>query len=138
MEQALVDTSFLFALVTNQDKDHARVLAALETLSAVPIIAAPVMVELFYLISVRINYHRAVEVFDSLDSSYQIEPLSSGDRQRMREIMRKYAKSEFDYTDTANMALAERLGITIICSLDKDYRFRYYQPEHTEYFTILP
>jgi uncharacterized protein len=129
MESVLLDTGILFASAYSKDSNHELAQITLRSIRAAP-------VELFYLFLRRAGYSQATTVFERLQASYRIESLLTEDMRRMAEIMRQYPTSEFDYTDTANMAIAERLGIRTIYTFDSDYyRFR---PKHTEYLTILP
>jgi predicted nucleic acid-binding protein len=136
METVILDTGILFASAYAKDANHELVRSTLLSIRASPIIVAPALVELFYLSASRVGYPQAAVIFERLQGQYQIEALRAEDILRMAEIMRQYSSSRFDYTDTANMAIAERLGISTIYTFDSDYyRFR---PRHTEYFTILP
>jgi uncharacterized protein len=139
MHGALIDTGFLLALWNRRDIHHARAIQHAELVIQPAIICAPVLVELFYLLKERVNYNAAVMGFERLQAGgFRIEQLTSDDMSRMLEIMRQYPTSDFDYTDIANMAVAERLEVTTIYTFDKHYRYRYFHPKHTEYFTILP
>ena len=56
---------------------------------------------------------------------------------RMQVIMLQYKDAQFDYTDTALMALSERLNITQICTFDhRD--FSIFRPQHCEYLELIP
>lgn len=66
-----------------------------------------------------------------------IQPLIAEDMTRMTEIMRQYTDAELDYTDTAIMALSERLNIRQVCTFDhRD--FRIFRPKHCPYLELLP
>jgi uncharacterized protein len=66
-----------------------------------------------------------------------IEALTDKDMIRMRQIMNKYKDNQFDFVDTAIMALAERLNITQIMTFDRR-DFGAFRPAHCDYFTLLP
>ena len=101
------------------------------------IIPAPVLSELFYLATVRVNYNHAVALFSSVQRAFQIEPLTPADMRRMEQIMTQYTSAAFDYTDTAIMALAERFNITRIATFDRR-DFAIFRPTHCEYLELLP
>jgi predicted nucleic acid-binding protein len=72
-------------------------------------------------------------MFKTLQSGlFRIEPLLAPDMMRMQGIMERYADNQFDYVDTAIMALSERLQIEDIYSLDRR-DFRVFRPAHCAY-----
>jgi len=60
-----------------------------------------------------------------------------GDYARMAELVETYADFPLGTTDAAVVAVAERLGITEIATLDHRH-FRAVRPRHTRAFTLLP
>jgi predicted nucleic acid-binding protein len=55
----------------------------------------------------------------------------------MQNVMEQYEDAEFDYADVAVMALAERLNIRRIFTLDhRD--FYIYRPTHCDHLELLP
>jgi predicted nucleic acid-binding protein len=134
----LIDTNALLAYASSKDRNHQPArqffLSSVDELRVVP---APVLSELFYMVTVRINYRRAIEIFRQTQTAFQIEPLIASDMTRMQTIMSKYADAELDYTDVAILAVAERLNITRICTFDRR-DFQIYQPTHCSHFELLP
>lgn len=58
-------------------------------------------------------------------------------RSRISEILEEYSDANLDFADAAITALAERLRIRKILTVDqKD--FRMIVPKHCDYFEILP
>jgi len=51
--------------------------------------------------------------------------------------MDEYSDAQFDFVDVSIMALAERLHITRICSLDRR-DFSIFRPSHCDYLELLP
>lgn len=134
----LIDTSFLLAAAFDRDANFERVSRALRTLrNETRIVPAPVLNELFYMTMTRMGYQRAVQIFANTRSAFDIEALIDDDMQRMYQIMIQYADNRFDYVDVSIMALAERLNITRICTLD-ERDFRSFRPSHCAYFDLLP
>lgn len=88
--------------------------------------------------AVRVNYNAAVNYLaQTLNASFDIQPLTAQDSQRMIAIMRQYTSAAFDYTDAAIMALAECLNITQVYTFDhRD--FRIFRPDHTPFLELLP
>jgi predicted nucleic acid-binding protein len=63
--------------------------------------------------------------------------LDLGDYVRMAELLRKYADRPLDATDASIVAVAERLDIADIITLDKT-DFTLVRPNHVDAFTLLP
>ena len=125
----LIDTSFLVALASPKDSNHAQARQLIDATQEELVIPAPVLPELFDMVAIRVNYSSAIRVFDYLQSSYQIEALTVEDRARMSAIMKQYLSARFDFVDTAIMALAERLTITRVFTFDhRD--FVIFRPAH--------
>jgi predicted nucleic acid-binding protein len=135
----LIDTSFLLAAMYARDKNHDKARTAQHALLGHDrIIAEPVLQELFYMSSIRTDYQRAIREFERLQSAvFEIMTLTASDRQRMTEIMRQYESAAFDYTDTAIMAVSERLNIEPVYTFDhRD--FQIFRPRHCEYLELRP
>lgn len=135
---ALLDTSFLLAAAFERDRNHTAAASALRELTSGRLVASPVVIEVFFMVSARLSYDRAVELFALMQTpAFQIINLSADDRQRMREIMRQYQDAELDIADVAQLALAERLGITQIYTFDRR-DFSIFRPSHCDYLELLP
>ncbi len=134
----IVDTSFLFALTDQGDRNHARVLAVAGAINEPLIIPAVVLPEVCYLIASRLG-HQAMRHFlaNLAASDTQIETLTLTDLERVNQILEEYADSRLDFVDAAIIAIAERIGIIRILTLDRR-DFSLIRPRHCEYFEILP
>mgnify|MGYP002780832236 CR=1 FL=1 len=134
----IVDTSFLFALTDQGDRNHARVLAVAGAINEPLIIPAVVLPEVCYLIASRLD-HQAMRHFlaNLAASDTQIETLTLTDLERVNQILEEYADSRLDFVDAAIIAIAERIGIIRILTLDRR-DFSLIRPRHCEYFEILP
>jgi len=134
----LIDTSFLVALAVPTDRNYRLAQAAYPLLNTVMVLPIPVLPELFYMVMTRVNYATAVRSYNFLNGAgFQVEALTPQDRNRMSEIMDKYADVEFDFVDMAIMALSERLNITRVCTFDRR-DFSIYRPTHCDYLELLP
>ena len=56
---------------------------------------------------------------------------------RMAELVEQYADFPLGGTDASVIAIAERLGVTKVATLDRRH-FGPIQPRHTDAFTLLP
>jgi uncharacterized protein len=137
--QILLDTSFLLAISARSDKNHTRALKAMQKMEDDRfIIPVPVLPELFYMCTVRVNYSVAVQLYNTLQSEdFVIEPLLPEDQKRMSQIMEKYLSARFDFVDCAIMAMSERLNITRVATFDhRD--FSIFRPNHCPALELVP
>ncbi|MBC8171795.1 MAG: PIN domain-containing protein [Anaerolineae bacterium] len=134
----LIDTSFLVAVASIRDVNHLIARQTMRNLKSGAIIPAPVLPEMFYMLTTRVGYTTAVKMFRLVRSTtFQISPLSDADMNRMEAIMLQYADNQFDYVDTAIMALSESLKIEDIYTFDRR-DFTTFRPLHRPYLRLLP
>jgi predicted nucleic acid-binding protein len=70
-------------------------------------------------------------------SKTQIEPLLEQDLKRVTQILENYADSHLDFVDAAVIAIAERLNIIRVLTIDRR-DFSLIRPVHCNYFELLP
>ena len=63
--------------------------------------------------------------------------MTTEDLSRVHQILESYADNQLDFTDAAIVAMAERLAITRVYTLDRR-DFSIIRPKHCDYFEILP
>jgi predicted nucleic acid-binding protein len=134
---AILDTSFLFALTDQGDRNHQQVLAVSRSVDEPLVLPVVVLPEVCYLIASRLG-HQAMRHFMSrmTPDAVQVESVISEDLIRVHEILEQYADSLLDFTDAAIVAIAERLNITRIYTLDRR-DFSIIRPKHCDYFELL-
>ncbi|MBZ0299784.1 MAG: PIN domain-containing protein [Anaerolineae bacterium] len=134
----LIDTSFLLAVFYRKDKHHELALRASSMLRSERIVAAPAIVETFFMTFARVNYAQAIRAFEHLTTSgfRVIDPVAE-DMIRMQAIMNQYRDAELDFVDVAQMAIAERLNIRQVYTFDRR-DFSLFRPKHTEFLELLP
>ncbi|MBE9170412.1 PIN domain-containing protein [Pleurocapsales cyanobacterium LEGE 06147] len=135
---AILDTSFLFALADQSDRNHKRVLAVAQSTNEGLVLSVVVLPEICYLIASRLG-HKAMRHFVSslTTKGVRVEPLISEDLVRVHEILQQYADSQLDFTDAAIVTIAEKLAVTRIYTLDRR-DFSIIRPSHCDYFELLP
>lgn len=67
----------------------------------------------------------------------QVESTTIEDLSRIQQILAIYADSQLDFTDATIIAIAERLAITRIYTLDRR-DFSIIRPKHCDYFELFP
>lgn len=134
----LVDTGILYAATNKRDCYHRVAAELIEKHHSVAFIPVTVLPETCFMIR-RIETNRAVAQFLQylIDSDMAIVGLTTEDYQRVADILTQYADSRIDFVDASIMAVAERLEIRRILTLDRR-DFALYRPRHCSHFEILP
>ena len=138
MKAYLLDSSFLYALINSSERKHRDVLAVVRQLKGRVYMPTVAIAEVAYLVR---RGQGGVAVADFLDALvagnfHLVEP-EDGDLTRAAAIIRQYADAELDVVDAIIMAIAERLKITTILTLDQR-DFRLVRPKHCVAFEIRP
>ena len=135
---AILDTSFLFALTDQGDRNHQRVLAVAQSVNEPLVLPIVVLPEVCYLIASRLG-HQAMRRFVSSVTSetIQVKSVTTEDLVRVHQILEQYADNQLDFTDAAIVAISERLNITRVYTLDRR-DFLIIRPNHCDYFELLP
>jgi predicted nucleic acid-binding protein len=68
---------------------------------------------------------------------FEVIALTSSDLARMAELVRQYADFPLGTTDASIIAIAERLGLREVATLDRRH-FCVVRPTHAPSFTLLP
>jgi len=102
------------------------------------ILPVTVLPEVSYLIGSRLG-HSVMRQFlrELVAENVTLETVTFADLERVLQILDTYADTRLDFVDATIVALAERLGITRILTLDRR-DFTIIRPQHTSYFEILP
>ncbi|MBC7870147.1 MAG: PIN domain-containing protein [Chitinophagaceae bacterium] len=137
--EAVADTSFAVALGNKNDPDHqaCRLVHQQQRLIYLP---QSTLTEVLFMLRRELGSRAAADYLEHLDlpiSKFQIIPLTSEDRIRTIQLLRTYADSRVDFVDASIAAVAERLDIRRILTLDQR-DFRIIRPSHIDYFELLP
>jgi predicted nucleic acid-binding protein len=134
----LVDSGFLYALYERADPDAEAVACVAELYDKRFIIPYVVLTEVAFLFRRESGVMAVARFVESLAASgYQYEGITPDDQRHVSEIMGQYADAKFDFVDCCLMAIAERLNITTICTLDQR-DFTIYRPRHVKAWKPLP
>jgi uncharacterized protein len=135
---AILDTSFLFALTDKSDRNHQRVLAIAQNANENLVLPVAVLPEICYLIASRLGHNAMRRFVSSMTPDVvQVETVTAEDLIRVHQILEKYADNQLDFTDAAIVAIAERLAITRVYTLDRR-DFSIIRPKHCDYFELFP
>ncbi|MBA3765015.1 MAG: PIN domain-containing protein [Actinobacteria bacterium] len=134
----LVDASPLLALMDHSERRHARCLELLETWPGTLFVPQTVVAEVSYLAADRLGTAAEVRFLNDLAAGTLIDAdVVPSDWQRIAELVWTYRDMPLGTTDASIVAIAERLGVTQIATLDHRH-FATVQPAHCEAFELLP
>jgi predicted nucleic acid-binding protein len=138
MDEALVDSSFLYALYGTGDRYHEQAVNFARDSRLAAVVPDVVLPEVTFLLN-RAGGLPAVLAFLEAFGGTQatIECLLKGDIARAHEIMGGYPDARLDFVDCCVMAMAERLDVTHICTYDRR-DFSIFRPTHCDHLTLLP
>lgn len=138
MKSVIVDASFLVSLTNPKERYHRDCVQVAQGLSSRLVIPVTVLPEATHIIAKRIS-HRTMRLFvDQMRRpQWQIESLTAVDLERASQVLETYDDAELDFADSTIVAIAERLNIETILTLDRR-DFGMIRPLHTNHFTLLP
>ncbi len=135
----LVDAGPLLALFDPGDSEHTRVepiftRARRDTL----FIPAPVIAEVAHFLPGRVGSHAEARLLRAIAVGQRpvVDPIPA-DYGRAADLVDKYADFPLGTVDALIAAMAERMEITTLFTLDRRH-FGAIQPAHCERFTIVP
>jgi uncharacterized protein len=131
----IADTGGILVIL---DQDHPKHHAALEALDEPIIVPSIVLPEIDYLATRRLPYGTNVAFLKSLlDGDFEYLEVSLEDIRRAQEIMTQYADAQVGLVDAAVVAVAERLKIRRILTIDHRH-FSLFKPRNLGYLELLP
>jgi predicted nucleic acid-binding protein len=133
----LVDTGPLVAAADASDQRHDACAQALRQAQGPRLVSGTVIAEVCYMIARAGGPGAEVPFLRSFAEGYlTVVDLEAGDLRRAAELVERYGDLPLDASDACTVALAERLGITEVITIDND--FRVVRPAHVEVFVITP
>lgn len=137
----LCDTGPLVAAaLSNDDHHHACVelLTGMHRAGRTLLVPAPVVAEVGYLLAREAGAGLEAAFLRSLaEGDFDPVELTVADYARMSELVAQYADLRLGTTDAAVVAVAERLNINEVATLDHRH-FRAVRPRHVAALTLRP
>jgi uncharacterized protein len=134
----LLDTGFLFAFIDDTDAHHQSVSSIFGSIRDPIYLPIPAITEVAYFVSKYLGPRFLEQFLDGLSKSdFILEAPTSSDYSRAAAIIRKYNDANLDFVDVCIFAMAERLKITKILTIDRRH-FQIFRPKHCTAFEILP
>jgi uncharacterized protein len=124
-------------VLDSDDRLHDACVAALAKESC-PIVPNVVLCELAYLVLRDLGYPVLINFLKSIKrGELTMGQITVDDLARAAELLEKYADSKIDLVDCIITAMAERLKIRRILTVDRR-DFQLLRPKHCSYFEIVP
>lgn len=137
----ICDTAPLVAAALYRDPDHRRcvdLFAGLRMANRPMLLPSPIVAEVGYLLAARAGSQTEANFLRSLAAGDFIPvDLTTVDYERMAELVEQYADLPLGTSDASVIALAERLNIAEIATLDLRH-FTVVRPRHVQALTLLP
>lgn len=137
----LVDSGPLIAAAISDDRDHRRcvdMFAALHLNSEKLLVPQTVVAEVAYAIQKQGGTDQELMFLQAFaDGDLALVDLVTEDVTRVMELVDTYRDFPLGTTDASVIAIAERLNVTDVATLDHRH-FRNVRPSHTDYLTLLP
>ena len=133
---AIVDAGPLYAAADSDDEDHAASVGVLARRDLELIVPALVVAEATYFVGRRLGAAAEAAFLNGL-AAIDVEAPTSGDLERMAELVTQFSNFPLGGTDASVVALAERFGARIVITLDRRH-FAAISPRHCEAFELLP
>jgi len=134
----LLDSGFLFASLNSSEVEHQATIRVLENIREPIVLPVPAITEVAYLIARDISNEAAADFVASLAATaLTLETPLQEDYSRCAEILRQYSDANLDFVDGLIVALAERLNIKRLLTLDRR-DFQLIRPKHCASFELLP
>lgn len=134
----LIDAGPLVAAGDADDKHHAECIRVLTEIRGPRYVPATVVAEVCHLLESRAGHEAEARFLDLFAQGY-LTPvdITVEDYTRAAELVRQYADLRLGGVDASLVALAERLGITELVTIDKRH-FTVVRPRHVSAFTLRP
>lgn len=136
----LVDTGGLVALGDRRDPFHAwfRRFFTVDARLFPLIVPVTVLPEVDYWVSQRADPHAAIRLMEQIAASdVHVEYLQPVDFPRIIGLMRQYADNSIGFVDASVVAVAERLNVRTVLTLDRRH-FGTIRSRHCAALEILP
>jgi uncharacterized protein len=135
--EVIADTGFIVALLNQSDAKHQEVVPIYRRQQMI-LIPQTVLAEVAYLLGRDAGISTVIAFLRGLPKShFRVISLTNEDLSQISDILSQYEDSRIDFVDASVMAVAERLGITTVLTLDQR-DFRLFRPRHCQNFELLP
>lgn len=134
----LLDTGPIVAAANTVGPDHTACARLLVAHPGPFIVTGLVVSEASYLLAKYLGPPAEAALLRALATDrFRVEPLGAADLKRMADLVEQYAELGLGATDASLIAVAERLGLVDIATIDHRH-FTVVRPAHASAFRLLP
>jgi predicted nucleic acid-binding protein len=134
----IVDTGPLYAVADHSDGRHRDCVSLFDGPGGPFIVPQTVLTETCWLIEARLGPEYEARFLESFTRGELVaEAVTAGDVDRIIELVRRYADFPLGTVDASVVAVAERLGVSQLATLDRAH-FSAVRPRHITAFELLP
>ena len=134
----VVDAGPLVAVASRTDQAHESCVALLGRVPSPLVVPALVVSEASYLIERHVGAHAERALANAFRmGELVVEPVEPSDWNRISELVDTYADLPLGIVDASIVALAERLNVTTLATLDRKH-FTVVRPKHCDAFELVP
>jgi len=137
VETVIADTGFIVAVTNSSDQSH-QIVKQIYLQQKNILMPQTVLAEVAYLIGREAGIKKVAFFLQGLSASrFSLISVTLEDISRIAQILEQYQDSRIDFVDASVMAVAERLKIMTILTLDRR-DFSLFRPRHCQAFNLLP
>ena len=133
----LVDTSPLVAIADAQDANHQSCVAYFESAPRPLLVPVSVIPEVCYLLSRYLGPSAEATFLRAFPDELTLVEVTPGDLRRSADLVEQYSDLCLGMVDASLVAIAERLGLRTIATLDRR-DFTLVRPRHIAAFELVP
>jgi uncharacterized protein len=135
--RAIADSGFVIAAVNRDDRWHERCLQTYREFDSI-FIPQTTLTEIAYILRRQAGSAAVIAFLQQIPNTrYLAIALQDDDLIRTTELLHQYRDTRVDFVDATVCAIAERLNIHQILTVDRR-DFQILRPRHTDYFELLP
>jgi uncharacterized protein len=134
----LVDTGVLYAAIDRSDAHHEKSARLLSTLASRLLVPTTVLTETSWHVEKHLGAKAEAAFLESMaGGELEMAELLPADLLRASALVRTYADLRLGLVDASVVALAERLGVHQVATVDRRH-FTVIRPCHVSALTLLP
>lgn len=133
----LVDTGPLVAVADADDANHRRCVQFFERARRPLLVAASVIPEVCYLLARQLGSSAEAAFLRAFPGELALQDVTVSDLRRSADLVEQYRDLSLGMVDASLVAVAERLGLRSVATLDRRH-FSVVRPRHVTAFELVP
>ncbi len=134
----IADSGAIYGLHDRDDRHHGALRRFIVQQHEDILIPSAILSEIDYLLHTKLGLAAELDFLDDIVAGvFALEPFTSQDVARSRELIKQYSGLDIGLADAAVIATADRLGVSRILTVDERH-FRAIRGAGGKAFTLLP